>query len=142
VQTVRGRRGRFIDATYRRIFNKHRAAVQEVANQILEAITEKMLADGCHAVLEMIAEPSVRGRFRAVAERHGVPFRQIECVCTDRAELLSRLAGRPGDWEAILRRIERTYMPPDPGECLMLDTARPAEEALSATEAYLGGPAA
>jgi predicted kinase len=98
-----------------------------------------MLQDGCPAVLEMVAEAEARDCFATIAASHGVPLRQIECVCPDRAVLLSRLARRPGDWAAILERVEKTYARPAREASLVLDTTSPPEELLAEAEAYLAG---
>ncbi len=141
LRKVRPRSARLIDGAYLRVRGMYRPVLQRTANQLLEALVDRTLQDGSPAVVEMVAEPELRHHLRAIAGQHRVSFRQIECVCPDRAELLRRLALRPGDWAAVLRRVEKAYVPPDPAASLILDTTRPVEDLMVDVEAYLRGNA-
>lgn len=87
-----------------------------------------------------------RAAARALALRRGLPFRFVECRIdpeTQRARLAERDAVSPnGGWGEIAARFASGWAPADEltdEERIVVDTARPPEEALAALAAQLPG---
>jgi predicted kinase len=119
-------------------------------------VAYELAADNLRLGLEVVADsvnplPITREAWRAVAERSGVTYAEVEVICSDRAEHQRRVESRPSDvrglslptWEQV---VNREYQQWDRAH-LVLDTAgRTIEESFAALWRELkldgrGGPA-
>jgi predicted kinase len=114
------------------------------AYELLGSLAEAQLRLGQSAVLDSVARfEQFRAGWRALAERHGVAFRVVECVCSDEALHRRRLEGRrrgiPGWYEVDWAEVERVRAGYEPwrDERLVLDAARPLAENLRRLDEYL-----
>ncbi len=114
--------------------------------ELLSVLAEGQLQFGQGAILDSVAGfERVRQGWRSLAQRHGVPFRAIECVCSDEAQHRARLAGRqrgiPGWYELDWAEVERVRASYEPWQTprLVVDSARPLSENQAAVLAYVKG---
>jgi predicted kinase len=93
------------------------------------ADAEKSLAEGRRVVLDgTFRSRQRRAQARALADRHGVPFRFLECRAEERV-IRTRLSQRddPEGWLAMYRHFLTLWEPVvelPPGELLRIDTTR------------------
>ncbi len=121
--------------------------VEDAAYRVLFDSAAAVLDSGRPVVLDGGFPTAVRRRAaRALAERHGVPFRFVECrVAADVAHrrLAERDAAAPPDargWQTLYAAYRDKWEPPDeiaPDERVVLDTARPLEESVADVAARL-----
>jgi len=127
------------------------AAVEEpverqrrVGWNLLARTAEQQLARGASCILDLVAREEPRREWAELAERHGVGFAVIECICSDVDVHRGRVEGRrreiPGwyelDWERVARGRE-LYLPLAEPK-LVLDAVVPVAENLAAALAWLG----
>jgi FMN phosphatase YigB (HAD superfamily)/predicted kinase len=106
---------------------------------------EQALASGRPVVLDgCFPHPSDRAAARALARRHGAPFRFVECGIAPELQA-ARLAEREraeehGGWPEIARELASHWQPPEElaeEERVLLDTARTLAENLAILDTHL-----
>ena len=110
--------------------------VEAEGYRVAYAVAEDNLRVGLRVIADSVNPwPLTRDEWRAVAGRAGVPFLDVEIVCSDPAVHRSRVESRHADlaghdlpaWEDV---VSRDYRPWD-GERLQIDTLNvPVEEAV------------
>jgi predicted kinase len=110
-------------------------------------VAYRLAADNLRLGLSVVADSVnplelTRAAWRDVAARAGVPYVEIEVVCSDAAEHRERVEGRSADiagfrlptWDEVVRRV---YEPWD-AEHVVIDTAgRTVEQSLTALRGAL-----
>lgn len=112
--------------------DEHRAGrIGALGYRLQGALLAEQLAIGRSVVLECVAPPAVRDRWRKLAAESDAGFWAVECVCTDiavhRQRFDQRGQRRIGDWRLTWDHVVktlRTYQP-YPGECLTADALDP-----------------
>ena len=113
---------------------------------VLFALADDLLAQGTSVIIDSPSHyPNIPARGIAIAQRHGVPYRFIECTCADEIELERRLlaraprrsqmrglgepppdaGGQPSPAKRISKHLWETCRPPE--GYLSVDTALPLE---------------
>lgn len=112
----------------------------EAAYEAFFALADHILGQDQSVVLD---SPSfwetIPTKGRAIAEKRGVPYFFIECLCQDGAELQRRLGARerlPSQPDGPVEGEWQTVAPP--GAYLQLDTTQPIEYCLALALDYLG----
>lgn len=93
------------------LFRRSRNAPQGRSNQRLLSAVDRELAKGRAAIVDVVAEPDLRGRLDALVATHAVPAISVEVFCSDQAELQRRLAQRPRASQRTFARLAETYTP-------------------------------
>lgn len=106
------------------------------------ALTDHLLGQGWGVILDSPSYfKTIPAKGAAIAARRHVPYYFIECICSDRDELVRRLSDRP--------RLPSQPAEPDdpaspretiapPGPYLRVDTTQPVERCLALALEYLG----
>lgn len=123
---------------------------------VLFALADDMLGNGRGVVIDSPSHyETIPARGMELAQRHGVAYRFVECVCADVAELQRRLTSRtarrsqvpeigalPAGADAPSPAVRlgehkwQTYGPP--GGHLVLDTGQALDRALAEAVRYVG----
>jgi predicted kinase len=118
------------------------------AYDVMTALADEQLTVGQPVVLDSVATTAtIRDAWRAVATRHAVPMRVIECVCSDAAVHRSRLEQRHRDisgwyelsWsdvEEVASRYEPWPATRDGEQRLVLDAVAPLSANVAAALAF------
>ena len=111
-----------------------------VAYEAFFALADHLLGQGRSVILDSPSYyETIPSKGAAIAERRGLPYYFIECICPDSEVLARRLRDRPrlpsqpdepisNEWETIA----------PPGPFLRVDTTQPIERGLAVALDYLG----
>jgi predicted kinase len=112
---------------------------------VVEALVDAQLRLGLDAIVDAVnAEEPAKQIWRALARKHGVTLRVIECRCSDEALHHARLAGRrrralvgfsEPTWDEVQRR--RLAYTPWREPVLALDAASPLDSNVSQAVTWL-----
>jgi len=123
-----------IDRAVSRWFGFRRPAFQDRANRNLEFLVEDALHDH-DVVLDVVADPRLRTRLRALADAAAAVYLPIEVICSDAAELQRRLQTRGHRWIRIAERTAQQYKQDPDG--LLVDTVVPVSSLVDQVVGFL-----
>ncbi len=126
-----------LDRGFTRLFGRYRRGLQEEGNCRLEEAVAKELVAGRSVVVEVVADRLIRQRLHELAAQHGARVRAVEVTCSDPAELVRRLSGRPGGWNRILARMSESYEPSP--TALVVDSTLTPSEMVEQTVTFVRG---
>ena len=110
-----------------------------IAYEAFFDLADHLLGQGLSVVLDSPSfYDTIPEKGPAVADKRGVRYHFVECVCEDQAELERRLAGRPrvDSQPYVPEPGDRTTARP-PGAYLRVDTLQPIERCLELVLEYV-----
>ena len=117
---------------------------RDVGYSLMSQMVEKQLRNEQPVILDCVVRMRAVERWSDIAKAHGVPFRVVECVCSDVVIHKSRVVGRiraiPGwnelDWKFV--EMSRTAYEPLAVEKIVVDAVDPLAENLARVRRHLG----
>jgi len=116
----------------------------DVGYSLMTQAMEKQLRSKQSVILDCVARSRALPRWLEVTADHGVPFRIVECICSDvdvhRSRVEGRIRGIPGWYELEWSHVEvsRTRYEPLDFEKIVVDAVEPVDDNLARVRTHLG----
>jgi len=115
----------------------------DVSFSMMAQAMEKQLRNRQSVILDCVARERALTRWSEIAAEHGVPFRVVECVCSDvdvhRARVNGRIRAIPGWYELEWANVEvsRARYEPLAVDKIVVDGVDPLDDNLARVRAYI-----